>query len=864
MTITTGTRLGPYEVVSRLGAGGMGEVWRARDSRLQREVAIKVLPGDVAADAGRLKRFEKEARSASALNHPNIVTIYDIGQSDSVSFIAMELVDGKTLRELLFAGALPIKRVLAITAQVADGLARAHEAGIVHRDLKPENVMVTKDSLVKILDFGLAKLTYTGVESGEGTNLPTDTGTGAGVILGTVGYMSPEQASGQPVDYRSDQFSFGSIVYELLTGKRAFVGKTGVDTLSAILNDEPAPITTINPQTPTPLRWTVERCLAKEPDDRYTSTRDLARDLATVRDHLSEASASGAALAGAPARSRSRVRVAVLTAALLSAVAAGIFAGRPVWKARFSSQPTIRQLTFRRTSILDARFAPDGQTVVYGAAAAEQSKGNFGELLSARPGTPESRTLGLPPANVLSISSTGELAIIVGGWPRLGTLATVPLGGGAPRELLEDVRQADWAPDGKSLAVVHVVKGGMRLEFPIGKILYEAPGWIGGIEFSPRGDLIAFNDHKTFIPGGAPGGEITVMDLAGKRRTVTKAPYEFKWSPRGDEIWFDETEAGVTAIEAVTLSGRKRLVASFPGTFGLQDISRDGRVLLERVSEQFEIVGRFPGDAAERNLSWLDGSVPADVSADGKTLLFTETKQGGGPKAAVYKRPTDGSPAVPLGAGAALNLSPDGLWALSSPGATDASHLVLLPTGPGQPRTLSLPGIRMAGSGAGRFFPDGKRVLIRGVEAGHGARLYVIDLDSGKARPISPEGISIFASIAVSPDGTQIVSSEPEGKSDLYDLGGGPPRPVPALSGDLYAIKWCADGRSLFVRTGGIKPLRVYRLDLSSGRMELWKEFSVSDIGTGYLEVIPTPDGKSYVYGYKRYFSDLFIAEGLK
>src|SRR6266545_3783558 len=239
MTLAAGSRLGPYEVLSPLGAGGMGEVWRARDSRLQRDVAIKVLPGELSADAGRLKRFEKEARSASALNHPNIVTIYDIGQADSVSYIAMELVEGKTLRELLYAGLPPIRRVLAITAQVADGLARAHEAGIVHRDLKPENVMVTKDARVKVLDFGLAKLTYTGIDSGEGTNIPTETGTGAGVVLGTVGYMSPEQAGGQPVDFRSDQFSFGSILYELATGKRAFQKKTAVDTLSAILNEEP-------------------------------------------------------------------------------------------------------------------------------------------------------------------------------------------------------------------------------------------------------------------------------------------------------------------------------------------------------------------------------------------------------------------------------------------------------------------------------------------------------------------------------------------------------------------------------------------------------------------------------------------------
>src|SRR5215813_5061105 len=222
MTISAGSRFGPYEVVAPLGAGGMGEVWHARDARLAREVAVKVLPEEVSSDAGRLKRFEKEARAASALNHPNIVTIYDIGSSESVSYIAMELVVGKTLREVLLAGPLPVRKMLAIAAQIADGLARAHEAVIVHRDLKPENVMVTKDGLVKILDFGLAKRTGPLSGSGEGSQLATETGTSPGTVLGTVGYMSPEQAGGHPVDFRSDQFSLGSILYEIATGKRAF------------------------------------------------------------------------------------------------------------------------------------------------------------------------------------------------------------------------------------------------------------------------------------------------------------------------------------------------------------------------------------------------------------------------------------------------------------------------------------------------------------------------------------------------------------------------------------------------------------------------------------------------------------------
>src|SRR5512147_600383 len=274
MSLAPGTRVGPYEIQAPLGAGGMGEVYRARDARLGRDVAIKVLPSALSADGDRLKRFEKEARAASSLNHPNIVTIHDIVESGGTSFIAMEMVEGQTLRELLADGPLPTKRLLAVAAQVADGLAKAHAAGIVHRDLKPENVMVTRDGFVKILDFGLAKLTQP-EELGEKTQAPTMSGeTAAGIVMGTVGYMSPEQATGKPLDFRSDHFSFGSIVYELATGKRAFARGSVPETLTAIIRDEPEPIGNLNPLSPAPLCWIVERCLAKNPDGRYASTRD--------------------------------------------------------------------------------------------------------------------------------------------------------------------------------------------------------------------------------------------------------------------------------------------------------------------------------------------------------------------------------------------------------------------------------------------------------------------------------------------------------------------------------------------------------------------------------------------------------------
>jgi Tol biopolymer transport system component len=289
-TLAAGSRLGAYEVLSPLGAGGMGEVYRARDTRLGREVAIKVLPEALAADRERLLRLEHEARAASALNHPNIVTIYEIGKTDSISFISMELVQGTTLRELLAEGALPAKRVLAFGAQIADALARAHEAGIVHRDLKPENLMVTREGLVKVLDFGLAKLVLP--NSGEISAMPTQARpeTHPGVVLGTVGYMSPEQASGKPVDFRSDQFTLGSILYEMATGKKAFSRGTTAESLVAIIREEPQAVASLAPQVPPPLRWIIERCLAKDPHERYASTRDLALDLSHVRDRGSEVS----------------------------------------------------------------------------------------------------------------------------------------------------------------------------------------------------------------------------------------------------------------------------------------------------------------------------------------------------------------------------------------------------------------------------------------------------------------------------------------------------------------------------------------------------------------------------------------------
>ncbi len=449
MTFASGTRLGPFEILGPIGAGGMGEVYRARDTRLAREVAIKVLPAVVSSDPERLKRFEKEARSASSLNHPNIVTIHDIGESGGTSYIAMEMVDGSTLREMLAEGALPTKKLLAIAAQVADGLAKAHGAGIVHRDLKPENVMVTKDGFVKILDFGLAKLTQPDVPEGQQTHAPTaSAGTEPGVVMGTVAYMSPEQALGKALDFRSDQFSLGSMLYEMAAGKRAFARASAPEGMAAIIREEPEPLSAAAPSTPVPLRWAIERCLAKDPEERYASTRDLARDLARLRDGISEGALSGGSLAtAAPSRFPSRLLRAALVLLGGIAIGAGVVAVA-LWRSRMPSTPILR------TSLLppkggkfrlgEVALSPDGRQVAFGASDATDNTALWIRSLAQ----PEARQLSnMSGAQNPFWSPDGRLL----GFFSWEKLHTIEASGGAPRTVCDvqaGGRGGTWNRDG--------------------------------------------------------------------------------------------------------------------------------------------------------------------------------------------------------------------------------------------------------------------------------------------------------------------------------------------------------------------------------------------------------------------------------
>ncbi len=862
--MSPGSRLGPYEIVATLGAGGMGEVYRARDSRLGREVAVKVLPGDLSADQDRVRRFEQEARSASALDHPNIITIYDIGSADSTLYIAMQYVEGKTLRELLSSGPLPTKKVLEISVQIAEGLAKAHAAGIIHRDLKPENVMVSKDGFVKILDFGLAKLTAP--QSAEQlSEIPTAMAdTRPGLVMGTVGYMSPEQASGKALDFRSDQFSFGSILYELSTGKRAFQRSTTAETLTAIIREEPEPVGTVNPRAPAPLRWIVERCLAKDPDERFGTTRDLARDIASIRDHLSDAVVvSGEAQAAVPIARRMRLWPFLLGAGLLAAVALVSFSlGR---RAEKKQPPSFRQLTFRRGAISSARFAPDGQTVLYGASL----EGKPTEIFVSRPESPESRPFGMPGASVLAISKSGELALslgqhIVAPFTTSGTLARMSVAGGAaPREILEDAQWADWAPDGSNLAIIRDVGGRNRLEFPIGKVLFETPGWISHPRVSHRGDEVAFIDHPA---RGDDGGSVVLVDRSGKRRNLSESfetAQGLAWAPEGGEVWFTAAKSGGNrALYAVTISGRQRLLARVPGTLTLHDVSIAGRVVVTRDINRQEALGRSAGEQKERDLSWLDWTNAIDISADGKTLLFSEAGEGGGAGYSVYVRRTDGSPAVRLGEGNAQALSPDGKWALAITKVASEPQVVLYPTGAGETRTLPREGLVTQ---AAQWLPDGKRILLTASEAGRGSRLYLWDLSGGKPRAVSPEGYRSFTK-AVSPDGRLVAVRGPDQRLYLYPLAGGEPSAIPGLTAEDNPTGWSAEGRFLYVYRRRELPAKVYRLEVATGKKEPWRELMPFD-AAGVVNISPpkiAADGQSYAYGYVRTLSDLYLVEGLK
>ncbi len=849
-----GQLVGHYRVLEKIGAGGMGEVFRARDERLGRDVALKLIRPASSDNPDHLRRFEQEARAAAALNHPNILAIYDVGFEGTSPYIVSELLEGKTLRNRLNNGRIPVREAAAYALQIVQGLTAAHDRHIVHRDLKPENLFITNDDRMKILDFGVAKLQPSPEESRSIESLTTVTKHGA--VIGTVAYMSPEQLRGKPVDHRADIFSFGAIFYEMMSGSQAFHGETEVDTMTAVLREEPASANLEQVDIPSAYQDIVRHCLEKEPENRFQSAKDLAFALQTV---------SGSS----PVRLQARVEPKRLGNPRLAWAVVAVLAVATVFLSISQlihvslAPPSYRRLSFEAGTVYSARFSPDGQTVLYAAAWNNKPV----QLFSTVGNSLLSQPLQFTDANLLSISHTNELALVVHGThsgqleTMNGMLASAPLAGGSPRELLPDVRWADWDANGK-LAVVHYVEGHSRLEYPIGNVLYQSSGWISNIRFSPIHESIAFMDHPVLWDSR---GVVRDVDLAGHVHTLTReweAESGLAWRPDGKEIWFAAIDKGTNLnLMAVDLTGRLRTLLDLPVALKLEDIASDGRVLVSLNSTRLAMEYTTLSSKEAVDLAWHDWNSPRDISPDGQFVLFEDASEAAGPNYAVVTRKTDGALPVRLGDGSSGGLSPDGKWAISiSPFL--APRISLLPIGAGQPRVIDVRGVDHVHTGWARFLPDGKRLAVNADVSGQAVRCYTVDVSTGKATAVTPDAVLCGPS---SPDSRFVIGTSADRSTAIYSLEGGGTRTIPHFENTFVAVQWAEDGAALYCYHSGESPSKVYRVDIATGKSTAMQQLKPG-VSAGVVMLAPivvSRDGKRFAYAYNQTLSALYLVSGL-
>jgi Tol biopolymer transport system component/predicted Ser/Thr protein kinase len=821
----------------------MGEVYRARDVRLGRDVAIKVLAPHLVQDASFRMRLAHEAQAAARLNHPNTVAVYDVGEDCIVS----EYVEGVTLRK---TAGLPLRQILEIAAQAADGLGAAHAVGIVHRDIKPENIMITPQGRVKILDFGLAKPMATAAVPDGAANL-----TQPGMVIGTAAYMSPEQVRGEAVDHRSDIFSLGLVLHEMLTGRKVFDSDSAADVMSSILKDD-APL--LPPHVPPALAFVVQRCLDKNPEARFQSAQDLGASLRALA-----AGSQSVAPVAAPLPKKAPTRRFVLGGALTGfAGALGVLGGYMAFRRK---HPSFLQVTFQRGFVSAGRFAPNGDEIVYSLF----TDGEESDVFLTGPASPESRGLGLRSARLFSISAHNELAVALdcrytGDNSQTGTLAVVPLYGGAPRTVMPDVSEADWDPAGKQLAIVRNTGGWSRLEYPPGKVLYQSAGWIGDLRFSPRGGRIAFSDHRK---RDYDTGRIAVIELGGKVQFLSgewESVEGLAWSRDGREVWYAASNSDYADTVYAAAPGAKgpRLVCRFPVSIKVEDLDRDGRLLFTTFdSDSNENRRKVTGADREQRLDWLGSGYPADLSNDGTLLLFSRYGHAAGSRCGVYLRKLTEAEPIRLGDGDAIALSPDGIRALALQNA-EPDRLIVFQNQADSPQVVAGSGLEY--QPVGQWFPDSRRILFEANEAGHGTRIWVQEVPAGKPQAITPEGVTLEGS-GLAPDGSVVAARSSNGTLRFYPIADGPVREIPGLAPADRLVRWTGSGQSLVImaRAGGT--VRLEEVDITTGRRSPLHELSgASSLGvTEISQMLATADSKTIVYSQARRIRTLRLAEGL-
>ena len=904
MALTTGMKLGPYEILAPLGVGGMGEVWKARDARLNRLVAIKVLPEHLATHPDALARFEREAKAVAALNHPNILGLFDIGQQGAMVYAVMELLEGENLRDRLLQGPLAPRKAIELAVQMAEGLAAAHEKGVIHRDLKPDNLWITKEGRLKILDFGLAKQVDLPKHSSQ-SFLPTQAvsadqahhRTQDGMILGTLGYMSPEQVRGEDVDARGDIFSFGAVLFEMITGKKAFARATAADTMVAILKEDPPGFENSSRPIPAGLQRVLHHCLEKDPAHRFQDAQDLAFAL----ENLASGSDSVAPFTApfAPQNRRTSRKWAAVVAALI------IGAGLAGWALRGGPQPppAFHRLTFVPGTIEAARFGPDGRTVYF----SERVAGARPELFVLDPRSPEPKALGIQDALLLGVSSTNELAFLrtprlISGFTYRGLLTQAPGGGGAQRELQENIVEAVW--DGAGLPRLSLNSDSqLRLEFPAGKLLLVCSAntrTLSHLRLSRDGSRMALVDGDY----AKAATEIVVYDREGRRHVLFTKEGDgsgatisgLAWGP-GGELWVSELQGDQTALWALSLKGDQRPLWRSQGALQLLDVAMDGRILLAQQHVRRGVLAKRIEEVLPRDLSILGSTQAEGLSADGRQMLLVESPvmDGGTAQDRAYLRPLEGGPALTLGRGFPKSISADGRWVFMDTGAQEAKDLdpawalayqeaglaprdlgdpkargrfiLFVPTGLGRPFALALPkGFESTGNIA-HLLPDGQRMVANLAVEGKEAWV-LLDRRGGKPKIPTHEGLGIaFASISpLSPDGTKFIVGN---SLDWFiqPLAGGEAQPIHGMLPGERVVGWSADGGAVFVRPElSVLPVTITRLDLKSSVRSQILAFTPPD-PAGHIQtrgVFMSPDARAFAFTYEKKLSELYLVEGLK